>query len=177
MDLAFRRFLRFKFKGKFYQFRAMPFGLVSAPRTFTKLMRPITCFCCHLGICIIFYLDDTIVMARSREVVLQHRDLVLALFERLGLQVNLSKSDLAPAQRFTFLGLCWDTSAASVTLPEEKVLQRQASVTRLLDKGEGSCLSLQKFLGCTNFGVCRTQGPPTVTCPISVSCLTLQRYC
>lgn len=61
-----RQFLRFKFKGRLFQFRAMPFGLSSAPWIFTKLTRPITVFCCCLGIQIIFCLDESIIMARSR---------------------------------------------------------------------------------------------------------------
>lgn len=39
IDPRFRRFLHFKFKGVFYQFRAMPFDLCSAPRMFTMLTR------------------------------------------------------------------------------------------------------------------------------------------
>ncbi|VDI48308.1 Hypothetical predicted protein [Mytilus galloprovincialis] len=34
----YKQFLRFRFLGHSYQFRAMPFGLKSAPRVFTKIM-------------------------------------------------------------------------------------------------------------------------------------------
>lgn len=69
---AFRHFLHFQFQGTFYQFRAMPFGLSSAPRTFMKLTWPITLFCRRLRIQIIFYLDDLIIMARSCQSLLHH---------------------------------------------------------------------------------------------------------
>lgn len=53
-----RHFLRFKFKGRLYQFNRMTFGLSSAPQIFTTLMCPIMAFCRLLGIWIIFYLGD-----------------------------------------------------------------------------------------------------------------------
>ena len=34
----YRKYLRFAFKGQVFQFRAMPFGLATTPRDFTKLM-------------------------------------------------------------------------------------------------------------------------------------------
>lgn len=92
----------------------MPFGLCSVPRTFTKLTRPITLFCRCLGVCVIFYLDDSIIMAHSRQTLIHHRKLVLSLLRRLGFLINLKKSDLHPAQEFTFLGLHWDTQEARV---------------------------------------------------------------
>lgn len=120
IDRSFRRFLHFKFEGTVYQFRAMPFGLCSSPRLFTILTRVITHFCRAHGIRIIFYLDDTIIMARSRTVVIQHQDFVMQLLKRLGSLINLEKSDLAPSQSFCFLGLLWDTRSLSVSLTEEK---------------------------------------------------------
>ena len=39
-----QKVLRFVWQGKCYQFKALPFGLCSAPRIFTKLLRPIAAF-------------------------------------------------------------------------------------------------------------------------------------
>lgn len=72
---------------------------------------PITAFCQQLGIWIIFYLDDSFIIARSRQVALQHQDFVLSLLAHLGFLVNLEKSNLAPSQHFIFLGLCWIPTA------------------------------------------------------------------
>lgn len=36
-----RKFLRFRFQGQLYQFKALPFGLASAPYIFTKIMKPV----------------------------------------------------------------------------------------------------------------------------------------
>lgn len=53
-----RRFLSFKALGKFYSFNALSFGLCSAPRIYTKVMRPVAAFLRSLGIGIIVYLDN-----------------------------------------------------------------------------------------------------------------------
>lgn len=64
INSAFHRFLRFNLQSPFYPFQAMPFCLCLAPNLFTMLTHAITQFCWQQGICIISYLDDTI-MARS----------------------------------------------------------------------------------------------------------------
>lgn len=38
IHIDFQKYLRFRFLGQSYQFRAMPFGLRSAPRVFTKIL-------------------------------------------------------------------------------------------------------------------------------------------
>lgn len=121
------------------------------PHIFTNLTWPISLFCCKLGIQIIFYLDDTIIMACSRKMLIWHRYLVLSLFCRLGLQVNLAKSDLSPAQDFIFLGLCWNTVPVSISLTPDKVTKLRASVARIVARGGVSCWRLQKYLGLANF--------------------------
>ena len=44
-----RHFLQFRFHGKLYQFRCLPFGLSAAPRAFTKVTRPIMATLRQLG--------------------------------------------------------------------------------------------------------------------------------
>lgn len=70
-----------------------------------------------MGIRTVFYLDDTIIMAQSCVVALQHHDQVVKLLSQLGFILNLEKSDLSLTHQITFLGLRWDT----VALPEDKV--------------------------------------------------------
>ena len=146
-----RKFFRFCFQNKFYQFRAMPFGYDSAPCIFTKLTRPIALFCRQKGIRILFYLDDSLILAQSRDQSLAHRDFVLDLLASLGFLVNLDKSDLTPTKSSLFWGLLWDTVAMSSSLPLDKIAKLVASALALLSRPAPSCLSLQKFLGSTNF--------------------------
>lgn len=48
-----RKYLRFIFDGQLYQFLALPFGLSSAPRVFTKLIKPILAWLRERGIKIV----------------------------------------------------------------------------------------------------------------------------
>lgn len=39
-----KKYLRFYFQGNYYQFTVLPFGLCTAPLTFTKIMKPIVAY-------------------------------------------------------------------------------------------------------------------------------------
>ena len=53
-----KKYLRFVFQGITYEFQCLPFGLSSAPRTFTKLLKPVIVLLRIQGIRIVIYLDD-----------------------------------------------------------------------------------------------------------------------
>ncbi len=83
-----RRFLRFAFGGKAYQYKVLPFGLALAPRTFTKCMDAALAPLRLQGIRVLNYLDDWLILAHSRELVSRHRDIVLGHIHSLGLRMN-----------------------------------------------------------------------------------------
>ncbi len=93
-----RRFLRFAFGGKAYQYKVLPFGLALAPRTFTKCMDAALAPLRLQGIRVLNYLDDWLILAHSRELVSRHRDIVLRHINSLGLRMNAKKSVLLPSQ-------------------------------------------------------------------------------
>ncbi len=104
-----RRFLRFAFGGKAYQYMVLPFGLALAPRTFTKCMDAALAHLRLQGIRELNYLDDWLILAHSRELVSHHRDILLGHIHSLGLRMNAKKSVLLPSQRTVFLGVRLDT--------------------------------------------------------------------
>ena len=91
-----RKYLRFHVQGRTYQFKALPFGLSTAPLEFqeVKLMA------IHQGIRIHQYLDDWYVRARSQQICLQHTQILVKMCQDLGWLVNLEKSELEPKQVF-----------------------------------------------------------------------------
>ncbi len=93
-----RRFLRFAFGGKAYQYKVLPFDLALAPRTFTKCMDAALAPLRLQGIRVLNYLDDWFILAHSRELVSRHRDIVLGHNHSLGLRMNAKKSVLLPSQ-------------------------------------------------------------------------------
>ncbi len=116
-----RKFLRFAFGGKAYQYQVLPFGLALSPRTYTKCMDAALAPLRLQGIRILDYIDDWLILAQSQELALRHRDVVLAHLESLGLRLNAKKSVLYPAQRTTYLGVVWDSITMQAQLSPARV--------------------------------------------------------
>lgn len=109
-----RRYFRFVVQGTVYQFRVLPFGLSTAPREFTQLLRPVLQYLRQRGIKVHAYLDDWIVRAASRDQCHRHTQELLETLEHLGWLVNYPKSELEPRQAFEFLSMAFDTVRATV---------------------------------------------------------------
>ena len=80
----YRRFLRFCWRNKVFQFCRLPFGLTSSPQFFTDVTRSLMEECRLRGIRVIFYLDDILILAPSRAIVIRHRDTVPEILESAG---------------------------------------------------------------------------------------------
>ena len=63
-----RKYLRFEWKGNLYVFTCLCFGLSSAPRIFTKLMKPVVVCLRRQGYTLVIYLDDMLIIADSYSV-------------------------------------------------------------------------------------------------------------
>ncbi|KAL0172912.1 hypothetical protein M9458_033223, partial [Cirrhinus mrigala] len=115
-----RPFLRFAFEGRAYQYKVLPFGLSLSPRVFTKVAEVALAPLRELGICILNYLDDWLILAHSWDLVCAHRDVFLNHLAQLGLRVNWEKSKLSPVQRISFLSVELDSVSMSARLSPER---------------------------------------------------------
>ena len=104
MARSSRKFLRFVVNGVVYQFAALPFGLSPAPLVFTRVMGVIASYAHRRGIRLHIYLDDWLLRALLRSVLLSQTKDILNLCAELGIVVNFPKSSLDPQQVFEFLG-------------------------------------------------------------------------
>ena len=95
----YRKYPRFKWEGSLYEFLCLCFGLGPAPLKFTKLMKVPIALLRRLSICLKIYLDDMLIMARSVQELIFHRDTVIYLLQNLGFALNLKKSVLEPSQK------------------------------------------------------------------------------
>ena len=100
-----RKFLRFVVDDKTFQFRALCFGLSTAPQVFTRVMAPVSAMLHSQGIRMLRYSDDWLILASTHQEALQVRDAVLQLCSQLGIVVILQKSCLDPSQTGTYLGM------------------------------------------------------------------------
>ncbi len=60
-----------------YQYKVLPFGLSLSPHVFTKVTESTLALLKEVGIRILNYLDDWLIVAQSQEQLCDHRDLVL----------------------------------------------------------------------------------------------------
>ncbi len=74
----------------------------------------------EVGVRILNYLDDWLILAQSREQLGDHKNLVLRHLSQLGLRVNWEKSKLSPVQRISFLGVELDSASMMTRLTEER---------------------------------------------------------
>lgn len=62
-----RKYLRFKFKGKFYEFTCLPFGLKVCPYIFTKLLKPVIRILRLKGYKSVVCIDDLLILEEELE--------------------------------------------------------------------------------------------------------------
>ena len=115
----FRNFLSFAAKNRVFRFKVLPFGLNLAPRVFTKMMKPVQKKLQKLGIKVIMYLDDWLIIANTREECAQMVKKTLEVGRSMGLLFNLKKSHLTPTTLLDWLGLTWNTVTETVSLSEQ----------------------------------------------------------
>ncbi|XP_057685683.1 uncharacterized protein LOC130911993 [Corythoichthys intestinalis] len=120
-----RRFLRFAYRGRHWQFRVLPFGPSLSPRVFTRVVRAGLAPLQSVGRKILPYLDDWLLCALSRAQAYGDTAVLLAHVDRLGIRV---KSCLVPSQQATFLGVSLD-SVAMLARPSSR---RVEAALRLL---------------------------------------------
>ncbi len=94
-----RRFLRFAFEGVAYQYKVLLFGLSLAPHTLMRCMDPSLSPLGQMGIRILNYLNDWLILAQSDAVSTSHKTLLLSHLCCLGIRVNFAKNILSPSQR------------------------------------------------------------------------------
>lgn len=142
-----RDFLTFQYRGDVFRFKALPFGLSTSPRVFTRVTRPILAYLRVRGIKIFAYLDDWLVLAESRETAEAHTTMATDLLTELGWIINIEKSSLQPTQSIQYLGASIDFVGGMIYPTEERVSALTRDATALLRKGSGSARTWLRVLG------------------------------
>lgn len=130
------KYLRFTWRSQVYQFVVLCFGLSSAPRIFTKVIKPVFAFFRKLNIRCGFYIDDSLQMNQQFESCKNNAIFMVNKLESLGFDVNRKKSELVPTKRIVFFGLIIDTHEFKVYLTDEKIKKILDLCHRIL-LGEG----------------------------------------
>ena len=121
VSFKYRKFMRFCMDDIVYEFRAMPFGLSTAPREFTELVVEFKQIAFSRGYYLNQYLDDWI--NRDLNEVIANNSIwnLLQLVIYLGFVPNYEKSSLIPSRQFDFLGGSYDLHTELVKPTEKRV--------------------------------------------------------
>ena len=142
-----QKFIRFQFPGRTYQFTCLPFGLTSAPRIFTKILKPVTGILRKMGIRIIVYLDDMLIMNSTLEGARKDIMILKSILQNLGFPINVEKSIFVPVQIIEFLGIIVDSTTMRFLLPGEKVAVIQKECRHLVSSQVASLSQLSHIIG------------------------------
>lgn len=100
--------------------QSLPFRILTAPRTFTKILLPVIVYLGERGLRVHHYLDNILLLANSQKSLILHRKILLSTLQQFGWLINWKKSNLQPTQKMIFLGAELNTRDNKVELPQEK---------------------------------------------------------
>lgn len=141
------KFLRFAYNGTIYEFQVLPFGLSTAPRTFTRLVRAVGAYLKTFGINIFQYLDDWLVVGETLALTLRYRDTVRAITQEIGFILNEEKSDWVPTQFPLFLGSVLDLQRALAFPSDDRIDRLRRLILRILKSPASPARLWQSLFG------------------------------
>ena len=147
IDANHRRFLRFQWENTLYKFTCLPFGLSSAPRVFTKLLKPVAALLRRIGVRILVYLDDILLLNQSRSELEKDKHSLIFILQNLGFVINWKKSMIVPCHRIEYLGMIVDSVRRELQLPTEKITKIQLQCQSVLQKEATSVHRLAQLIG------------------------------
>ena len=142
-----RKYLRFLWNFKRYEFTCLPFGYSLAPRVFTKIFKPVMAYFRFLGFRVIIFIDDLILIASSYDECLQQLEVLKQTLCELGFTVNVEKSQLVPVNEILYLGFIINSIAMRLQLPVIKLEKIVSACKALLAKHQPSVRDVAKVTG------------------------------
>ncbi|RUA04502.1 MAG: hypothetical protein DSY43_06170 [Gammaproteobacteria bacterium] len=130
----YRKYLRFVWEGKLYQYTCLPNGLSCAPRKFTKLLKPPLTILHRMGYIAVGYIDDLFLQGDTYNECLSNVTTSFQLFDSLGFVIHPEKSVFRPSQHLVFLGFIIDSVDMTVTLTTEKGADLKALCQSIRDR-------------------------------------------
>ena len=143
-----QKYLKFMFEGQLYQFVAVPMGLSSACRYFTKIMKvPLSVLRERHQVGITGYIDDTFLADSSPETCGRALEVASELFQNLGFMISANKSVFTPTTNIEYLGFIIDSVTMTVMPTSEKVHKLKKAVKHLQTKATTSIRHLAQVEG------------------------------
>jgi hypothetical protein len=145
-----RDLLGFCWKGCYYRFTRLPFGLCVSPYIFAKLVRPVVTYLRSLGLRVVAFVDDFILMSESSSFT-DHCDLVLDTLGDLGWSINFEKSEIQAKTCAIYLGhkitSCGMSGYPEIAVTAARIRKLKRTIRRVLTRETIVARQLASFAG------------------------------
>lgn len=142
-----RRYLRFIWKGKIFEYTCLPNGLALAPRKFTKLMKPVYAKLRQMGYSNSGYIDDSYLQGDTKAECKNNVRDTVSLMSELGFVIHEKKSVFEPVQNIVFLGNHIDSIKMIVYLTEARKLVLISECVKLRNKNIATIREVARVIG------------------------------
>jgi ribonuclease HI len=146
----FRKYLGIYWRGIYYVWNVLPFGLGASPYFFQKTVRPVVEWLRSQGIRLVFYVDDCLLMV-EKSLSDQHLRLVLEKLQSLGWIINGEKSSLSPSNSVEYIGYIVCSLGPSDTpwlkIPQKRIRKLRYGIKRTLTSGKLTARRLAGIAG------------------------------
>lgn len=139
--------LRFIWRDNLYQYVCLPNGLSSAPRIFTKLLKPALKFLREQGLLSSAYIDDVYLQGDTYHECHENALSTVQLLKNLGFVIQEEKSCLNPSQQLEYLGFVLNSMTMTVKLTHARVEKVVKACEKLLNDSHPTILNLAEVIG------------------------------
>lgn len=157
---ADRDALGFEWQGVYYRFNYLPFGLSLACALFQDVTSSIAEHLRALGVTLLVYIDDFLVIGPTAAACQHGYDLLLRYISDLGLTANTAKC-VPPTQCLEFLGVTLDTVRCEARMPDWRREEVTAMVTAYSRRRVVTGHELRKLCGKLNYAALVVRGGRT----------------
>ncbi len=140
-----QKYLKFIFDGTLYQYTCLPNGLSSAPRLFTKLLKPVYATLHSMGHLNSGYIDDSYLQGDSFGECTSNVTATAHMMSHVGFTLHPEKSVFIPTQ--AFLGFILNSIDMSVSPTPERISKTISSCNRLLQTSGPSIQFVSEVIG------------------------------
>ena len=124
-------YMGFEWRGQYYTFCVLPFGLSTTPRVFAKIMGVLVRQWRSQGIRMLAYLDDWLFNCHSPAACVALLERLRADCDKAHIRIYWPKSQTTPTQQLRHLGFLVDTLAGHFGIPEDRLAKLQAGLESL----------------------------------------------
>ena len=132
---------------KLFVWEVLPMGFSLSPVTFCSITSAFVSAWRAVGICVMGYVDDFIILANSPEELAQSTRIVVSDLIGAGVRISAKKSFIAPFNLLDFLGLAVDLTEQAFVITDDRLAKISEQARLLLVRGPQARHEVESFVG------------------------------